>query len=190
VNADANMVAFGKKVSVAWNGAGFDFGSATIGSGSSVSIDTIADDLKTRLGLGDPAAVNGTDAQGKINGIAMQGIGEKLLAPATSPAVGLVLHVATGATSATISVGGGITGAMKDIYTSLATGEGALASALARITKEQTAITKESAKIDTRSETLKTSLTKQFAAMEAAVAAFKSTQDFLQQQIDAWNADN
>lgn len=39
-------------------------------------------------------------------------------------------------------------------------------------------------------EKLRTRMTQQFAAMDAKVAAYKSTQSFLEQQIKAWNAGN
>ncbi len=39
-------------------------------------------------------------------------------------------------------------------------------------------------------EKLRTRMTQQFAAMDSKVAAYKSTQSFLTQQIAAWNADN
>ena len=41
--------------------------------------------------------------------------------------------------------------------------------------------------LETSSTTLRTQLTRQFAAMESAVAASKATQSFLDQQIKAWN---
>lgn len=39
-------------------------------------------------------------------------------------------------------------------------------------------------------ERMRERMTQQFAAMDSKVAAYKSTQSFLTQQIDAWNADN
>lgn len=39
-------------------------------------------------------------------------------------------------------------------------------------------------------ETMRARMTQQFAAMDSKVAAYKSTQSFLEQQIKAWNSDN
>jgi flagellar hook-associated protein 2 len=39
-------------------------------------------------------------------------------------------------------------------------------------------------------EKMRTRMTQQFAAMDSKVSAYKSTQSFLTQQIDAWNANN
>lgn len=187
INADANLAAFGKSLTVGWTGSGFSLTSKSIGGSSLVSVDTISPDLVGRLGLGAWTTVNGANVSGKINGVAAIGIDDRLIGP---PAVGagLILRVRPGVVSATISVSGGITGAMAEIYSAMATGGGALAGALARITKEQAAIGTDTAKVDAKSASMKDTLTRQFAAMEAAVAAFKSTQDFLEQQIDAWNA--
>ena len=39
-----------------------------------------------------------------------------------------------------------------------------------------------------QAEAMRTRMTQQFASMDAKVAAYKSTQSFLEQQIDVWNA--
>ena len=187
VNADATLTAFGKSLTVAWAGTGFELTSKAVGGGSAVTVDSVDAALVTRLGLGSWTDTAGTNVSGKINGIAATGIDDRLIAPSAAGA-GLILQVRPGVASATVNVNSGITGAMADIYTALATGEGALASALARINKEQAAVADDTAKLDAKSTAMKDKLTKQFAAMEAAVAAFKSTQDFLEQQVEAWNA--
>ena len=59
--------------------------------------------------------------------------------------------------------------------------------ASARYTKQQSAITDEQAKQVDAAAAMKTRLTQQFAAMDAKVAAYKSTQTFLENQVKAWN---
>lgn len=56
-----------------------------------------------------------------------------------------------------------------------------------RLAREQTSVASARAKLDAGTTTLRAQLTKQFAAMESAVAASKATQSFLDQQIKAWN---
>ena len=56
-----------------------------------------------------------------------------------------------------------------------------------RATAAQTALTTAQAKAVDAAAAMKDRLTLQFATMDARVAAYKSTQDFLKQQIDAWN---
>ncbi|MET0252332.1 MAG: flagellar filament capping protein FliD [Novosphingobium sp.] len=65
---------------------------------------------------------------------------------------------------------------------------GTLAGSLARYTGQKTALATDRAKIADQQEALRQRLTKQFTASDSRIGAFKSTQSFLQQQIDAWNA--
>ncbi|WP_419815195.1 flagellar filament capping protein FliD [Glacieibacterium sp.] len=59
-----------------------------------------------------------------------------------------------------------------------------------RLVREQRSIATERATIEVRSTTFRAQLTRQYAAMERAVAASKSTQSFLEAQIKAWNGNN
>lgn len=84
--------------------------------------------------------------------------------------------------------GAGLTKALSNISaiaTSTKTGLGASAD---KYSKAQADLTDEKAQVATDTEKLRERMTQQFAAMDAKVAAYKSTQAFLQQQIDAWNA--
>ena len=53
--------------------------------------------------------------------------------------------------------------------------------------REQRAVAGDRAALDIRSSTLRSQLTRQYAAMERAVGGFKATGSFLDQQIKAWN---
>ncbi|MEG3163459.1 flagellar filament capping protein FliD [Sphingomonas sp. PB2P19] len=57
-----------------------------------------------------------------------------------------------------------------------------------RLTDAQSAIADAQTKAADLAATTKTRMTAQFAKMDSAVAAYKSTQAFLTQQIDAWNS--
>ena len=80
----------------------------------------------------------------------------------------------------------------------LTTRGGALAEAQATLgggsstvqTREQSAITAARTALDGRMAALRSQLQRQYAAMETAVSGFKSTGDFLDQQIKAWNRTN
>ena len=56
-----------------------------------------------------------------------------------------------------------------------------------RLVREQRAVATGRTALDTRMATLRTQLTRQYAAMESAVGGFKATGNFLDQQIKAWN---
>ena len=72
----------------------------------------------------------------------------------------------------------------------LVTARAALGSAAPdRLAREQRGISVERAAVETRSTAMRAQLTRQYAAMERAVGAFKATQSYLDQQIKAWNRD-
>ena len=72
-------------------------------------------------------------------------------------------------------------GALTRLRTTLPTGTNP------RLAREQSSVSAAKSALETSSTTLRTQLTRQFAAMESAVAASKATQSFLDQQIKAWN---
>lgn len=63
-----------------------------------------------------------------------------------------------------------------------------LGAAEARYARQQTDLSDQQLKMLEQAEAMRTRMTQQFASMDAKVAAYKSTQTFLEQQIDAWNA--
>jgi len=64
-----------------------------------------------------------------------------------------------------------------------------LGASMTRYTKAQTDLTDAQSKITTQSDAMSTRLTQQFSTMNSKVAAYKSTQTFLENQIKAWNSD-
>ena len=56
-----------------------------------------------------------------------------------------------------------------------------------RMTREKSQIARETTALDTRMTAFRANLVRQYAAMEVAVASFKSTQSFLDQQLKSWN---
>lgn len=65
---------------------------------------------------------------------------------------------------------------------------GTLAGSLTRLTAQKKSLADEASKLAEAQERLRARLTTQFAATDSRVAASKSTLSFLQNQIDAWNA--
>ncbi|HEX4846906.1 MAG TPA: flagellar filament capping protein FliD [Novosphingobium sp.] len=65
---------------------------------------------------------------------------------------------------------------------------GTLAGSLSRLTAQKRDLGEEAAKLAEAQEKLRSRLTQQFAGVDSRVAASKSTLSFLQNQIDAWNA--
>ncbi|MCB2074849.1 MAG: flagellar filament capping protein FliD [Novosphingobium sp.] len=70
----------------------------------------------------------------------------------------------------------------------LSTDPGTLAGSIKRYTTQLEDISEDQAKLIERQETLRTQLISRFAVVDNKVGASKSTLTFLQNQIDAWNA--
>ncbi|MEQ1688356.1 MAG: flagellar filament capping protein FliD [Sphingopyxis sp.] len=131
-------------------------------------------------------SIAGSDASGTIDGLAMTGIGDRLIAPAASAAAGLILQVNASATSATITIDPGLSGALNAIRNSLVSSQGAFASSRERLTKEASAISTERTAHEARSTRYKERLLTTYSAMDRRVAAFRATQSYLEQQVAIW----
>lgn len=86
--------------------------------------------------------------------------------------------------------GYGIGAALNAISTAATSKTAGLGASTTSYTNAKTKIADAEAKAADDAATLKTRLTKQFAGMDARVAAYKSTQTFLKAQVDAWNSQN
>lgn len=85
------------------------------------------------------------------------------------------------------SGGGGIAAALGAVAARVTDRSYGLDSATTRYTRQQRATADEQAAIVDKAATAKTRLTRQFSSMDAKVAAYKSTQTFLTNQVAAWN---
>ena len=63
-----------------------------------------------------------------------------------------------------------------------------LSASVINYTKAQAKLEREQDNVAVKVEQVRTRMTQQFAAMDSKVAAYKSTQSFLEQQIAAWNS--
>ncbi|WP_293986807.1 flagellar filament capping protein FliD [Sphingomonas sp.] len=81
----------------------------------------------------------------------------------------------------------GLTAALNSISLSTSSTLYGLGASAKRYNDQASAVAKAQDDIATQSDAMSTRLTQQFASMNAKVAAYKSTQSFLKNQIDAWN---
>ncbi len=128
-------------------------------------------------------------ASGKVDGMAMTGVGANLVAPQGSSAIGLILGVSGAVASATITVDAGLGGALQSIRDALRARGGAFASAQERLNKEADRIAEDREKLETSSAKYYNQLLTTFTAMDSRVSAFKATQSYLDQQIKIWTND-
>lgn len=84
----------------------------------------------------------------------------------------------------------GLTKALSTIAASATSAKSGLGASADNYGKAQAKLEDDKARLATQTENLRERMTQQFAAMDAKVAAYKSTQSFIQQQVAAWNANN
>ncbi len=129
-------------------------------------------------------------ASGKVNNVAMTGVGANLVAPSGSPAIGLILGVSGAVASATITIDPGLGGALQSIRDALRARGGAFAGAQERLTREADRIAEDREELEVSSTKYYNQLLTTFTAMDGKVSAFKATQSYLDQQIKIWTNSN
>ena len=137
--------------------------------------------------------VAGTPASGTIDGIAMLPSGDDpkgLVASITSAAVGLKIQPQGNVVSATITVDAGLSGILQGIRDSLRASGGILDALNTSFTTEKTSIADARTKMTSDETNYSDQLTKQFTAMQTAVANYKSIQSYMTQQMAAWSNKN
>lgn len=123
---------------------------------------------------------------GTIGGVAGIPNGNLLQASITSDATGLTIQPLGDVASATVTIDAGIGGALKAIRDALRNSGGLLDTISATLTTQKTALADARTKLTKDESNYSDRLTTQFTAMDTAVAAYKSTQAYLTQQIDLW----
>jgi flagellar hook-associated protein 2 len=132
------------------------------------------------------AAASGNSAAGTIAGKAGVGAGNKLYASVTSDASGLVIETEGDVPSATITVDLGLGGALQSIRDMLRASGGALDSLSTSLTAEKTKLASDRTTMEDAESAYKDRLTTQFSKMDTRVAAYKSIQSYLEQQVAVW----
>ena len=132
-------------------------------------------------------AVNGGNATGSINGVAMSASIWNLTAVQGNNADGLTLQVLSGAPSTvTITINQGLSGALQAISDGLLGSTGALGSLQSSLTTQQSTLADALTKADSQVTVYHDRLVTQFATMNTLVSGYKATQSYLTQQVDLW----
>lgn len=135
---------------------------------------------------GVTAATDSTSAQATIAGKPGVSTGGKIYASVTSPASGLVIEPQGDVASATITVDLGLGGALQAIRDLLRNSGGALASLGTQLATEKTNLATQRTKMQDAESAYKDRLAAQFGKMDTRVAAYKSIQSYLEQQVAVW----
>jgi len=137
--------------------------------------------------------VAGSPPSGKVDGVAFLPSGDDpngLVASVTSDAQGLKIQPQANVASATITVDPGLSGILQGIRDSLRANGGILDALSTSFATEKTGIATARTKMTSDESNYSDQLTKQFSAMQTAVANYKSIQAYMTQQIAAWSKTN
>ncbi|MEZ0244713.1 MAG: flagellar filament capping protein FliD [Sphingomonas sp.] len=86
--------------------------------------------------------------------------------------------------------GKGLSAELAKIATAASSMTYGLGNSVVRFNEAKSNLAEEQEKALAAAESMRTRMTRQFAGMDSAVAAYKSTQTFLENQVKAWNSDN
>ncbi len=188
INADAALKQAGRHVEVRYDSANarFVLTSATYGSSSQVSFVQV-DNNSGSLGFSVADGIAGTDVAGKINGVEAVGKGQFLIGAEGDPTEGLQVKVLGGALGprGEVTLIRGVADRLDDLLKEMTGPGGALADKMDGLNRRLDKLGEQQRKLDDRMQRLEAMYLKKFNAMDALVARFKSTQDFLTQQLKA-----
>ncbi|SNS43038.1 flagellar hook-associated protein 2 [Sphingomonas laterariae] len=125
-------------------------------------------------------------ASGKIGGHSAIAAGGQLISSIGAPSKGLIIEPLGNLAEGTITIDLGVGGALQAIRDALRASGGPLASSQNRLTTETKTIAEDRERMETREESYRVQLVKQFTTMDSRVSAFKATQSYLDQQIKMW----
>lgn len=163
---------------------------ATDPKGGALRADPAARALSTQLSqlVGTPLVTDGTGPRTLAElGVATQRDGTLSV---NTTRLASVLASNPQAVEAMFASGKGLPAALAKIATDASSAKTGLGASEARYTSLANDVSEARDKALEAADQMRTRMTQQFASMDAKVAAYKSTQSFLTQQVDAWNNSN
>ncbi len=187
INADTNLKNAGVSVLVSYDSFNneLDINSNSYGSSSQVEFISVATNTLTDLGFAvGQNGSDGVDVAGTINGSLASGDGQ-LLTSSSGNSNGLALTIDSTATGSrgTVSFSKGIIGSLNELLDNYLQTGGLISSREDGLKSELKDIGDERIKLETRISDLEARLIKQFSALDALIAQFNNTSNFLTQQL-------
>ena len=134
--------------------------------------------------------VAGSPPSGTVDGVAFLPSSSDpngLVASITSDASGLAIQPQGNVASATVTVDAGLSGILQGIRDGLRASGGILDALSSSLSTEKSRLADNRTRMTNQESAYKDQLTKQFTAMQTAVASYKSIQSYMTQQIAAWS---
>lgn len=189
INNDSTLAAAGKSVTVSVDSSNqLQIISNTYGSSSTAEITAVDTNTTAQLGLSIAAGTTGVDVAGTINGQTATGSGQRLTAATGDASDGIYVDVKGGSTGSrgTVTYIQGIGQQLVDLVTGFLGADGTITAKNDRLNSELKSIAQDRTDLQTRMDTLRTRLQKQFTAADMIVSKFKSTTSFLTSQFAAF----
>jgi flagellar hook-associated protein 2 len=188
INSASAIKSAGASVSVSYDTVnnGFVITSNRYGSNSQVEITAIDSNTTAQLGLSVIAATAGVDVEGTIDGVTATGDGQRLTATA-GDAEGLSLLVSGGVTGnrGEIRFTRGLVERLDALISSYIDSDGILSAKEDGINESLEQVQEGRDNLEVRLAALQARLIQQFSALDALVANFQTTGNFLAQQINS-----
>ncbi|MDQ2077348.1 flagellar filament capping protein FliD [Marinimicrobium sp. ABcell2] len=180
INLDSNLKSANAAVNVVFDQdtQQLTFESRMYGRESRVSFRAVGADA-AELGIEVGNGVVGKDVQGTINGKDAFGFGNVLRGAVGTPAEGLSMLIAPGATTATVNFSGGFGSNMATMMDTYLRNSGLLSERESNIRDSLKEVDEDREKVDRRSEAFRARQEAQFRAMEQIIRSLNSTGDFL-----------
>ena len=179
INADSNLREGGARVNVSVEGGALKFESNTYGRDSSMAITSVGANAG-ELGLSEATGTTGLDVAGTINGEEGFGYGRILRGALRSPAEGLALEVANGATNATVNFSRGFGSGLLSTLDTYVRNSGLISERESTLKDDRVEVSEAREAMERRSEAYRARLEAQFLNMERIVRSLNSTGSFLE----------
>ncbi|MDP2564342.1 flagellar filament capping protein FliD [Pseudoalteromonas marina] len=177
-------------VSVSYNGSSFELDSGSYGSLSTVEFLSAEAGFETLFGYATGVSASGVDVMANIG--AGVGIGSgQMLEVLTGDAAGLKLEIkaTTAGFYGDVLVTDGIAKSLSDYVSGITSTTGFFTQILDTYEENIADRAERLADLDERTEVLRTKYTVLYSELNATIISMQATQDQLQAQFDAWNAE-
>jgi flagellar hook-associated protein 2 len=177
----------GKSVTVSFDSANSRFliNSATYGSTSSIVLDSVDTSMGLDLGLTAVSGVDGVDVAGSVGGITGTGEGQLLSVEDGDPdGLSLLVQGVTTGDRGSVKFVRGLGEQLSTLLDSYLGSDGSITARETSINESLEDIADEREALELRIESLQARLVSQFTALDALVANFQTTGNFLAQQIN------
>ena len=186
INGTTALSTAGSSVAVTQSNGVLSFTSQRYGASSSVLVT--GGNAEAGLVGSAPSTTTGVDVAGTLDGVAFTGAGQTATGAVGTPAEGLKLTIAGGATGArgSVAFNRGIAASMNDLLTQfLDPDTGLIQTASKGLTDSIADVKKREDDWTPRLAAIRARYTAQYNAMDALVASMNSTSSYLTQQITA-----